>query len=53
MRELQLHSLVYEQQVEGLLYFAVKMKWPSINEVRDVAEEAYSNLRSGQIGCLG
>jgi tetratricopeptide (TPR) repeat protein len=48
MRELQLHSLVYEPQVEGLLDFAVKMKWPFINEVRDVVEEAYSNLRSGQ-----
>ncbi|KAL8394168.1 hypothetical protein RB595_002234 [Gaeumannomyces hyphopodioides] len=28
----ELHSLVHEQQVEGLLHFAERIKWPYINE---------------------
>ncbi|KAK4451186.1 small glutamine-rich tetratricopeptide repeat-containing protein 2 [Podospora aff. communis PSN243] len=43
----ELHSLVHERQVEGLLYFAERMKWPYINEVRDYAEDAYSTIRGG------
>ena len=43
----ELHSLVHEQQVEGLLVFADRIKWPFINEVREYAEDAYSNLRGG------
>ncbi|KAK4144707.1 small glutamine-rich tetratricopeptide repeat-containing protein 2 [Dichotomopilus funicola] len=46
-KTLELHSLVHEQQVEGLLHFAERIKWPYINEVRDYAEDAYSALRSG------
>ncbi|KAI9867965.1 MAG: hypothetical protein M1813_007787 [Trichoglossum hirsutum] len=42
------HSHVHERQVEGLLLFAERMKWPYINEVRDYAEDVYSNLRGGQ-----
>jgi hypothetical protein len=44
----ELHSLVHEQQVDGLLRFAECIKWPYINEVRDYAEDAYGNLRSGE-----
>ena len=43
----ELHSLVHEQQVEGLLLFADRIKWPFITEVREYAEDAYSNLRGG------
>ncbi|KAK0654909.1 prion-inhibition and propagation-domain-containing protein [Cercophora newfieldiana] len=43
----ELYSLVHERQVEGLLHFAERMKWPYINEVRDYAEEAYSLIRGG------
>lgn len=46
-KTLELHSLVHEQQVEGLLLFAERIKWPFINEVRDFAEEAYSTIRGG------
>ncbi|KAL2148930.1 hypothetical protein VTH82DRAFT_1616 [Thermothelomyces myriococcoides] len=43
----ELHSLVHEQQVEGLLLFGERMKWPFINEVRDYAEEVYNIIRGG------
>jgi len=43
----ELHSVIHEQQVEGLLLFAAKLKWPYINEVRDYAEDVYSELRGG------
>ncbi|KAK3303068.1 uncharacterized protein B0T15DRAFT_419917 [Chaetomium strumarium] len=43
----ELHSLVHEQQVEGLLLFAERIKWPYINEVRDYAEDAYATIRGG------
>ncbi|KAK4167913.1 small glutamine-rich tetratricopeptide repeat-containing protein 2 [Cladorrhinum sp. PSN259] len=45
----ELHSLIHEQQVEGLLHFAERIKWPYINEVRDYAEDAYSTIRGGGI----
>jgi tetratricopeptide (TPR) repeat protein len=48
MKSIEVHSRVHEQQTEGLLYFAEKLKWPWINEVRDYCEEAYSNLRGGE-----
>jgi hypothetical protein len=48
MRTVELHSRCHEQQVEGLILFAERMKWPWVNDVRDYAEEAYSNLRGGQ-----
>lgn len=47
--EVHLHSRCHEQQVEGLILFAERIKWPWINDVRDYAEEAYSNLRGGQM----
>ncbi|KAK0749074.1 prion-inhibition and propagation-domain-containing protein [Schizothecium vesticola] len=43
----ELYSLVHEQQVEGLLHFAERIKWPYINEVRDYAEDAYATIRGG------
>ncbi|KAJ3566753.1 hypothetical protein NP233_g6809 [Leucocoprinus birnbaumii] len=43
----EFHSLIHAQQVEGLLLFAEKMKWPYINEVRDYAEDVYISLRAG------
>jgi hypothetical protein len=43
----EFHSLIHEQQVEGLLLFAERMRWPYINEVRDYAEDVYSNMRAG------
>lgn len=49
MRTVQIHSRCHEQQVEGLIPFAEHMKWPWVNDVRDYAEEAYSNLRGGQL----
>ncbi|GAB1213864.1 hypothetical protein ATERTT37_003017 [Aspergillus terreus] len=48
MGSVELHSRCHEQQVEGLIHFAERMKWPWVNDVRDFAEEAYSNLRGGQ-----
>jgi len=44
----ELHFHVHEQQVEGLLLFAERMRWPHINELRDYAEDIYGNLHSGQ-----
>ncbi|UKZ73400.1 hypothetical protein TrVFT333_001046 [Trichoderma virens FT-333] len=45
----EFHSLVHEQQVEGLLLFAERMRWPYINEVRDYAEDVYSSLHTGDV----
>ena len=43
----ELHSHVHQRQVDGLLYFAERMKWSYINETRDYAEDAYAKLRKG------
>lgn len=43
----ELHSHVHQQQVDGLLFFAERMKWSYINETRDYVEDAYAKLRSG------
>ncbi|KAI9812105.1 MAG: hypothetical protein M1832_000616 [Thelocarpon impressellum] len=43
----EFHSHVHQQQVEGLLLFAERIKWPYFNEVRYYAEDVYGNLRSG------
>ena len=43
----QFRSLVHEQQVEALLLFAERMRWPYINELRDYAEDVYSNMVNG------
>ncbi|KFY19217.1 hypothetical protein V493_08076 [Pseudogymnoascus sp. VKM F-4281 (FW-2241)] len=47
-KKVEMHSNVHERQVEGLLFFAERMKWPFINEVRDYAEDVYTNLRGGE-----
>ena len=43
----ELHSRIHEQQVEGLLRFAERIRWPHVNEARDHAEEAYPTIRGG------
>jgi tetratricopeptide (TPR) repeat protein len=48
-KKVEIHSFVHERQVEGLLFFAERIKWPYINEVRDYAEDVYTNLRGGEI----
>jgi hypothetical protein len=45
--DVQIHSLVHERQVEGLLRFAELMRWPFMDETRQFAEDVYGNLRSG------
>jgi len=45
----EIHSHVHERQVEGLLLFAERMKWPYVNELRDFAEDVYANLRGGAV----
>lgn len=47
-KTVEFHSVIHEQQVEGLLLFAERIKWPYINELRDCAEDMYSNLRGGE-----
>ena len=46
-KTIKFHSLVHEQQIEGLLLFAERMRWPYINEVRDYAEDVYSSICAG------
>lgn len=46
-KTLSFNSLIHEQQVEGLLLFAERMRWPYINEVRDYAEDVYSSVLAG------
>lgn len=48
-RTLVLYSKIHGYQVAGLLHFATKMKWPYINEVRETAEESYSDHLAGVI----
>jgi hypothetical protein len=46
--EMQYSSLAHEVQIEGLLRFAATLKWPYLNELRDYAEDLYSDLSSGK-----
>ena len=46
-KTVEFHSVIHEQQVEGLLLFAERMRWPYVNEVRDYAEDVYSSIRAG------
>lgn len=43
----ELHSLVHERQVEGLVRFAETAAWPALGEMRRFTEEVYSDIRSG------
>ncbi|KAJ5151341.1 uncharacterized protein N7482_010593 [Penicillium canariense] len=43
----ELHSLVHERQVEGLIRFAEMMAWPALGEMRTFSEEAYAGIRAG------
>ncbi|KAF2211646.1 hypothetical protein CERZMDRAFT_42813 [Cercospora zeae-maydis SCOH1-5] len=46
-KTIHFHSHVHESQVDGLLHFAEKMRWPYLSEVRVTAEEAYSKMHTG------
>ena len=45
----EIHSHVHDRQVEGLLLFAERMKWPYMNKLQEFAEDVYANLRSGTV----
>ena len=53
LKNVELHPCCHEQQVERLILFDQRMRWPWINDVRDYAEEAYTNLRGSQITQVG
>ncbi|GIZ42889.1 hypothetical protein CKM354_000613700 [Cercospora kikuchii] len=44
---MKFYSQVHESQVDGLLHFAERMRWPYTNEARVNAEEAYSKMHNG------
>lgn len=44
----EMHSLVHEKQIEGLLRFAELLRWPFMNETREYAEDVYGDLRGGK-----
>ncbi|KAL2267471.1 hypothetical protein VTJ83DRAFT_4748 [Remersonia thermophila] len=46
-KEIAARSLVHQQQAEGLLLFAERIKWPFIQETRDTAESAYGRFLGG------
>ena len=45
----KLHSHVHQQQADGLLFFAERMKWSYINETRDNVEDAHAKLLRGDM----
>jgi len=47
-KTIKFHSLIHEQQVEGLLLFAERMGWPHINETREYAEDVYTDALAGR-----
>lgn len=50
LKEVEWHSRIHQQQMEGLLLFAQRLKWPYLDETRVYAEEVYSSFRtSGSI----
>ncbi|KAK6535039.1 hypothetical protein TWF281_006337 [Arthrobotrys megalospora] len=48
-RSVEFHSKIHERQVEGLIMFAEKMKWPWVHEVREAAEDVYAKIRGGAV----
>ncbi|TGJ72921.1 hypothetical protein EYR41_000045 [Orbilia oligospora] len=48
-RSVEFHSKIHERQVEGLIMFAERMKWPWVHEVREAAEDVYSKIRGGAV----
>ncbi|KAK6521885.1 hypothetical protein TWF506_002088 [Arthrobotrys conoides] len=48
-RSVEFHSKIHERQVEGLIVFAERMKWPWVHEVREAAEDVYSKIRGGAV----
>ncbi|OBT62209.1 hypothetical protein VE03_08057 [Pseudogymnoascus sp. 23342-1-I1] len=45
--QIDLHSLVHERQIEGLIRFAETIAWPALEEMRPFAEESYASIRAG------
>ena len=43
----EMHSLVHERQVEGLIRFAQYLDWPAQDELREFIENAYANMWAG------
>ncbi|KAK6506626.1 hypothetical protein TWF481_005082 [Arthrobotrys musiformis] len=48
-RSVEFLSKIHERQVEGLIMFAERMKWPWVHEVREAAEDVYSKIRGGAV----
>ena len=48
---IEIHSLVHERQVEGLVRFAEYMGWPYLGEMRQYIENAYMNIHAGTEVC--
>ncbi|KAK6362343.1 hypothetical protein TWF730_006037 [Orbilia blumenaviensis] len=48
-RSVDFHSKIHERQVEGLIMFAERMKWPWVHEVREAAEDVYAKIRGGTV----
>ncbi|KAF3925909.1 hypothetical protein ABW20_dc0105257 [Dactylellina cionopaga] len=48
-RSVEFHSKIHERQVEGLIMFAERMKWPWVHEVREAAEDVYGKIRGGEV----
>lgn len=47
-KDVEMHSLIHQKQVDGLLRFAEMLQWPFMSETRDYAEHVYGNLRNGK-----
>ncbi|SPO06977.1 uncharacterized protein DNG_09671 [Cephalotrichum gorgonifer] len=47
-KTIEIHSLAHKRQVEGLILFAERMRWPYLNEMRNFAKTAYSNFQAGK-----
>jgi tetratricopeptide (TPR) repeat protein len=48
LKTVRFHSLVHEQQVAGLVLFALQMNWPYIDQVRDCVDKLYSRILAGE-----
>ncbi|KAJ5812046.1 hypothetical protein N7474_008347 [Penicillium riverlandense] len=49
-KEVEWHSRIHQQQMEGLLTFAQRLKWPYLDETQAYAKQVYSSFRdSGSI----
>ncbi|KAJ0413979.1 hypothetical protein BJY00DRAFT_319268 [Aspergillus carlsbadensis] len=46
-KECQLQPLVVHEQIEGLLFFAERLKWPYLDETREGIQSHHAKLESG------